>query len=237
MSHIRNLPNLTKALEKNDVSLLKKAIEEYGQKLCSIEIRKRAPETDIFEILIEKYQRGFFDINVFEDLCKHTISKGCVLWIHQPDLAWDCPSRFEDVLLTLKGKSVENGKIHPFIQTLFKLCSDPKKIQFEIIEKWLSMLTTPEDELRVMRYLIDDIGNVEIIDDCHSETGNTILHLACKTGNLKLVHYLLNKGFEVNIPNKEGVYPIGITPSEDITKLLLKNDPSINSSGFKIQKD
>jgi ankyrin repeat protein len=52
--------------------------------------------------------------------------------------------------------------------------------------------------------LVENHASTNLRDDL----GNTALHVAVGKGNPWLVHYLIERGADVNIPNKEGNTPL-----------------------------
>lgn len=234
-NRIEDLPILLEALKKNDFELLRKSIEEYGNKLMCIHRRKNEPEVDIFYYLIREYRMKKISDIQFKELAKLAISNDCHLYIHcnENDRTYPEHVLWEEYysILTdaLRSDIIEkNIIITPFIKTLFELAEDAKEIPFETVRKWLCL--TEDGSKDVIQYLVNEINISTLINNCHPITGETLLHIACKKNDLQFVEYLLSKSVDVNRPNKEKVLPISYTSNKEITKILLNYGSFINSS-------
>jgi hypothetical protein len=68
--------------------------------------------------------------------------------------------------------------------------------------------------------------------------GETLLHIAASAGDVELVRYLLNQGFDASTPGRYGGLALGSTYNEDVALLLLEagTDLSkVNDSGYSFR--
>lgn len=232
-NRIEDFPILLEAID--DTSLFRKAIETYGDKLMCIPLRKRAPEVDIFYYLIQAYTMKKIDLEQFKELCQLAISEGCRFYIncnendhgHPAYISW---SKYYSVLTDALESNIidKNVPITPFIKILLELAEDAREIPFETVKRWLYLIEKGAKD--IIQYLVEEVHISELIHDYHPETGDTLLHIACKKNDLEFVTYLIDKHVNINHPNKERALAIAFTSSKEITKLLLENGAYINTS-------
>lgn len=84
----------------------------------------------------------------------------------------------------------------------------------------------------VKTILEKDITNLEKLD----ENKYSPLHLACEIGDLKIVHYLVQKGAKINIKNHQENTPLHLASSKShfpVVKFLVSSGADVNKKNFR----
>ncbi len=106
-------------------------------------------------------------------------------------------------------------------------CSDGKTILENIAE---------EGHSDIIEHLFESYDDIDI-DKKYNE-GNTLLHIAVKTGNSQLAEFLIKKGARIEIINDLSEIPLTLCPAENNEIIeLLKNTGELDSNLHKAIRD
>ena len=63
--------------------------------------------------------------------------------------------------------------------------------------------------IKIMKHIIDNCLDLNVeVDAGYDFTSTRLIHLFCKHGNPELIQYLIDKGVELECPDREGNYPL-----------------------------
>jgi hypothetical protein len=219
MTNYPEYPELFQAVKEHNYDSLKNIIKKHGSNLDIIEYRKRAPCYSIFELLLNSYDGINITLIKLKHLCYLAILNNCKLYAEETEF---------DLISDISYMNMKYTEKIELILYLNKLLNNKKQLSIEDIFTCIENLKNEDERLYTLKYIFNKT-NIDNINKIYLENSALLLYFACKMNDYKIVKFLIDKNININKPYN-GVLPISVTSSKQITELLLQKGAYINIS-------
>jgi ankyrin repeat protein len=218
-------------------SPLHKAVERGDKELVELLLKHKAQinANDMYGATPLFLAARAMNKTMVELLLKFGADVNQVARVGRPPLFWPVTLGCKEVveILINAGAKVSDGELQASTTTeIHKLLTEAKAKQDEFTKKTSSVFEAIErGDIAIIRDLIAKGWDVK------QDNSRIPLHLAAERGHLEIVNLLLEKGADINAPDKNGLTPLcvaALNRNSEIVNLLLKKGAQVSDKALQV---